>query len=107
LPSNAGSCFAERTENLLTVSKLLLVTQAATFFYSYGLRVRPNALDVKALIIPVLQTPLMQIPGLGQLPHARSVTMQVTQGFCKNNSFHYKTNKNKATIRMDMAGSIV
>ena len=32
----------------------------------------------------------MQIPGLGQLPHARSVTMQVMQGFCTNNSFYYQ-----------------
>lgn len=47
----------------------------------------------------------MHIPGLGQLPHARSVTMQVMQGFCKkDNAFHGKNSENIANLGREVAG---
>lgn len=47
----------------------------------------------------------MHIPGLGQLPHARSVTMQVMQGFCKkDDAFLSKNSENIANLGREVAG---
>lgn len=47
----------------------------------------------------------MHIPGLGQLPHARSVTMEVMQGFCKkDNAFLSKNSENIANLGREVAG---
>lgn len=43
----------------------------------------------------------MQIPGLEQLPHARSVTMQVMQGFRKKNNAFYNKNRQNIANRVE------